>query len=128
VDYLAVKVVHQAAVALSLAGFFARGAGTLAGATWARGRIARSLPHVVDTVLLISAVTLAWIARLNPLATPWLTAKIVGLLVYIALGMAALHPGLPRRTRATAWAAALLVFAYIVSVAITKNAAGLLRS
>ena len=127
-DYLAVKVVHQAAVALSLAGFFARGAGTLAGATWARGRIARSLPHVVDTVLLLSAVTLAWIARLNPLATPWLTAKIVGLLVYIALGMVALRPGLPRRTRATAWAAALLVFAYIVSVAITKNAAGFLRS
>jgi len=128
VDYFAVKVVHQTAVALSLAGFFARGAGTLAGATWARGRIARSLPHVVDTVLLLSAVTLAWIARLNPLATPWLTAKIVGLLVYIALGMVALHPGLPRRTRAAAWAAALLVFAYIVSVAITKNAAGFLRS
>ena len=127
-DYLAVKVVHQAAVALSLAGFFARGAGTLAGATWARGRIARSLPHVVDTVLLLSAVTLAWIARLNPLGTPWLAAKIVGLLVYIALGMVALRPGLPRRTRATAWAAALLVFAYIVSVAITKNAAGFLRS
>ena len=42
--------------------------------------------------------------------------------------MVALRPGLPRRTRATAWAAALLVFAFIVSVAITKNAAGFLRS
>lgn len=127
-DYLAVKAVHEAAVALSFCGFVARGAGTLAGAAWARGRIARSLPHLVDTVLLLSAVALVWLLRLNPATAPWLMAKIAGLLVYIALGMVALRPGTPRRVRALAWIAALLVFGYIVSVAITKSPAGFLRS
>ena len=31
-----------------------------------RGRAAKSLPHVVDTVLLLSALTLAWMLRLTP--------------------------------------------------------------
>ena len=127
-DYLAIKAVHQAAVALSLCGFVARGAGALAGAAWVRGRIARSLPHVVDTVLLLSALALVWLVRLNPVNAPWLMAKIVGLVAYIGLGMVALRPGTPRRLRAVAWLAALAVFGYIVSVAITKSPAGFLRS
>jgi uncharacterized membrane protein SirB2 len=53
-------------------------------------------------------------------------AKIVGLVAYIALGMVALRPGLPTPIRATGWIAALATFAYIVSVAITKNPAGVL--
>ena len=127
-DYLDIKAVHEAAVALSFCGFVARGAGTLAGAGWTRGRIARSLPHVVDTVLLLSALALVWLLRLNPVTAPWLMAKIAGLVAYIGLGMVALRPGTPRPVRAVAWLAALAVFAYIVSVAITKSPAGFLRS
>ena len=59
-DYLIVKTLHQSAVTLSVAGFFARGWGSLAGAAWTRGRIARTVPHVVDTVLLGSALLMAW--------------------------------------------------------------------
>ncbi|WP_298826168.1 SirB2 family protein [uncultured Piscinibacter sp.] len=125
-DYATLKLIHQAAVALSIAGFFARGAAALAGAAWVRGRTARTLPHLVDTVLLASAIGLAWLLRLNPLTTPWLAAKIVGLLAYIALGMVALKPGRPLALRALACGAALLCFAQIVAVAITKQAAGLL--
>jgi uncharacterized membrane protein SirB2 len=58
VDYTTVKLIHQSAVTLSLAGFFVRGAASLAGAQWVRGRAARTLPHAVDTALLLSAVTL----------------------------------------------------------------------
>jgi uncharacterized membrane protein SirB2 len=123
-DYAAVKVIHQTAVVLSFSGFFARGLGALQGAQWVRGRLVRTLPHVIDTALLASAIGLAWMLHLDPLATPWLSAKILGLLTYIGLGMLALKPGRPPRTRAAAWVAALLVFAYIVSVAITKNPAG----
>ena len=47
-DYALIKTVHQGAVALSVAGFFARGAAALAGAAWVRSRAARTLPHVVD--------------------------------------------------------------------------------
>ena len=38
------------------------------------------LPHLVDTVLLVSALGMLWIMRLLPWATPWLRAKIIGLI------------------------------------------------
>lgn len=123
-DYFTVKTLHQAAVALSLAGFFARGLGGLAGAAWVRGRAAKSVPHVIDTVLLLSALALAWMLRLNPLATPWLAAKIVALLVYIGLGVVALSPKRSLKARIVAWLAALASFSYIVSVALTKSPLG----
>ncbi|ABE46607.1 Invasion gene expression up-regulator, SirB [Polaromonas sp. JS666] len=125
-DYLALKTVHQAAVALSLAGFFARGLASLLGAAWVRGRLARTLPHIVDSVLLVSALLLAWRLQLTPGAAPWLMAKIAGLLVYIGLGVVALRPGRPAAVRAAAWVTALATFGWIVSVAITKNPLGVL--
>ena len=125
-DYPTVKIIHQGAVALSFAGFFARGLGALAEAPWVRARAARTVPHIVDSVLLLSALWLAWTLRLNPAEAPWLLAKIIGLLAYIGLGVVALKPGRPRGVRAAAWFAALAVFIYIVSVALTKNPLGLL--
>ena len=125
-DYSTVKTIHQSAVALSFAGFFARGLGALGGAAWVRARPAKTLPHLVDSVLLLSALWLAWTLRLNPAGAPWLLAKIVGLVAYIGLGMVALKDGRPLTLRATAWLAALLVFGYIVSVALTKSPLGFL--
>jgi uncharacterized membrane protein SirB2 len=123
-DYALIKAIHQTTAALSFAGFFARGLGSLAGAAWVQGRAAKTLPHVVDTVLLLSALALAWMLSVTPASAPWLMAKIVGLVAYIALGMVALRPALPVTMRAAAWVAALATFAYIVSVAVTKNPAG----
>jgi uncharacterized membrane protein SirB2 len=91
-----------------------------------RSRAARTLPHVVDTVLLAPAIALAWALRLDPPSTPWLAAKVVALLAYIALGMAALRPGRPPRLRVAAGGAALATFGYIVSVAVTRQPAGFL--
>jgi len=126
-DYATWKLLHQVTVVLSFAGFVARGLGSFAGAGWARGRLARSLPHGIDTVLLASALVMAWTLRLTPAAAPWLAAKIGGLLLYIALGMLALRPGRPLPLRVGAWLAALLCFGWIVSVALTKDPLGALR-
>jgi uncharacterized membrane protein SirB2 len=123
-DYFLIKAVHQTAVALSISGFLIRGLATLANARWVQGRAAKTIPHVVDTVLLLSAVTLVWMLRLPPLATPWLMAKIAGLLVYVAFGMVALRPSLPVALRSMAGVAALVTVGWIVSVAITKDPFG----
>ena len=123
-DYFTLKAIHQTSVALSVAGFFARGLAALLGAAWVRGRLAKTLPHVVDSVLLLSALGLAWTLRLTPANTPWLTAKIVGLLLYIGLGVVALRPGRAPAVRTAAWLAALATFGWIVSVAITKSPRG----
>jgi uncharacterized membrane protein SirB2 len=124
-DYVVLKQIHVGAVVLSAAGFFARGLGALSGGAWVRTPVAKTLPHVIDTVLLLSALALAWQLRLSPTVAPWLTAKIVGLLAYIALGMLALKPGRPIGVRALAWVGALVTFGWIVSVAITKDPRGL---
>lgn len=125
-DYVTLKLIHVSAVALSLAGFIARGAGALRGATWVRSRPARTLPHVIDTVLLASALGMLWVAQLSPWALPWLRAKLAGLVLYIVLGAIALRSARrARRLAGIAWIAALLVFAYIVSVAITKDPRGI---
>jgi len=124
-DYATLKLVHQTAVALSISGFAARGVAALLDARWVRGRAARTWPHVVDTVLLASALGLAWVLRLNPITTLWLLAKIVGLLLYIGFGIVALRPGLPRAVRAVALLASLLCFGQIVAMALNKSPAGL---
>lgn len=123
-EYATLKLIHQSAVLLSFTGFLARGLGSLAGAGWVGRRPARTLPHLIDTVLLASALALAFTLRLNPAATPWLLAKLVALGIYIVLGAMALKPRLSRVSRTAAFVAALGTFGYIVSVAITKQPGG----
>jgi uncharacterized membrane protein SirB2 len=125
-DYAQIKLIHQSAVALTITGFFLRGAASLAGAAWVRGRAARIVPPLIDTVLLLSALMLAWTLRLHPGNAPWLAAKLCGLVVYIALGIVALKPSVPRPWRAAAWVAALATVGWMVSVAITKQPLGFL--
>ncbi len=125
-DYSSIKLIHQSAVALSVSGFFIRGLAALRGAAWVQARWAKSLPQAVDTVLLLSALTLAWIAQLRPDRAPWLLAKIVGLVVYIALGIVALRPGRPPAQRWAAFVAALATVGWIISVALLKTPWGFL--
>ncbi|HEX7688023.1 MAG TPA: SirB2 family protein [Burkholderiaceae bacterium] len=125
-DYLLVRGLHETCVLASGTGFAARFALGLAGRPRPRSRLTRALPHALDTLLLASALTLLALAHLNPLATPWLRAKLVGLLLYIAFGYVALRPDVPRLVRAVAGFAALETFAWIVSVAFTKQPLGFL--
>ena len=125
-EYSTLKLVHQSAVALSLAGFVARGTGMLSGAAWVRTRLAKTLPHVIDTVLIASAIALAYLLGLSPANAPWIAAKVVALIVYIALGLIAFRFGRTRRIRGIAFALAPLTFGYIVTVAISKDPRGAL--
>jgi uncharacterized membrane protein SirB2 len=122
--FLWVKLVHVGSVVLSGAGFVARGALMLRASPLLQARFVRVAPHVVDTVLLASAVWLAWLMRLSPFVDGWIAAKVLGLLAYIVLGTIALKRGRTLRVRAAAFAAALAVFAYIVSVALAHDPRG----
>jgi uncharacterized membrane protein SirB2 len=116
-----VKYVHLAAVAASFALFFLRGVWMMLGSAQLGRRWVRVLPHINDTVLLAAGIWLAFMLREAPGASSWLTAKIVALPVYIALGILALRPGRSKRLRVGAWLAALAVFGYIVGVALTRS-------
>jgi len=115
------KLVHVTSVGLSIAGFTLRGAWMLRGSPRLRERWVRVVPHVVDTVLLASALVLVYGMHQYPFVHGWLTAKVIGLVVYIGLGMVALRFGKTRGVRLTAFVLALATFAWIVAVAVTHN-------
>jgi uncharacterized membrane protein SirB2 len=78
------------------------------------------VPHAIDTVLLLSGAWLAW--QLGTAGVRgWLPTKLAAVVLYILLGTIALRRGRTRRLRIAAAAGAVAIFAYIVSVAITKS-------
>ena len=123
--YTMLKTVHVASAAASIGLFALRGGWMMAAPERLLRRWVRIVPHVIDTVLLASAIALAVMLDNYPATRSWLTAKVVALVAYIVLGTIALKRGRTLRVRVAAFAAALATFAYIVSVAITKSPAGL---
>ena len=124
--YLIAKNIHVGCVILSLGGFAARGALMLLGSRALEARFVRIAPHVVDTLLLASALWLAWLIGQYPFVEGWLTAKVAGLVAYIVLGAIALRRGRTKAIRSAAFAAAALSAFYIVTVALTHDPRGFL--
>ncbi len=116
-----IKTIHVLSAAISILGFFLRGMLMMFESSLMQTRWIRVIPHFVDTVLLVTAISLAVQFGFSPANSPWLTAKIIALLVYIGLGFVALRLGKTKQVRIVAWVAALVVFAYIVAVALTKS-------
>lgn len=121
IDYMTLKLIHVTCVAASFLLFVIRGFWMVRGSPQLQRFWARVVPHVVDTMLLASAVALAVVSRQYPLAEDWLSAKLAGLLIYIGLGTVALKRGKSPGIRIAAWIAALAVFSYIVAVALTHR-------
>jgi uncharacterized membrane protein SirB2 len=84
------------------------------------------LPHIIDSLLLVSAIVLAIQIAQYPIVNGWLTAKVIALLVYIILGSIALKRGKTKRVRVIAGIFAMIVVFYLVSVAVTKSVFGFL--
>lgn len=125
-SYLALKQFHVTCVALSGCGFMLRGFWMLTDSPQLAKRWVRVAPHFVDTLLLVSAIALSLWSQQYPLAQDWLTAKVFGLFAYIGVGSIALRRGRDKPVRAVAWCAALMIFGYIVSVALARDPRGFL--
>lgn len=119
--YELLKQVHVATATLSIAGFILRYLLMLTRSPALRSRVARVLPHIVDTLLLLSAIAMA--VMIGALAA-WLVVKIVALLAYIVVGSIAIKRGRTLASRAIAGLLAIGIFGFIVSVALTKSPLG----
>lgn len=115
--YLVLRNLHIACAILTITLFVLRGALMLANSPWQRNVVLRNLPHVVDTVLLTTALMLTTIIRQYPFAVDWLTVKVLLLVIYVVLGSLALKRGRTRAIRITAFVAALAVVGFLVGVA-----------
>ncbi len=87
-----------------------------------QSRVAKVVPHIIDTLLLLSGIALAINLQQYPFTVGWLTAKLIALLAYIVFGSVALKRGKTRQQRIIAFIIALAFFAYLVMVALTRSA------
>lgn len=116
-----IKYVHVACVILSGIGYFVRGLWMMHESPLLQKPWVKVAPHIVDTMLLASAILLSIQLRLYPMVHGWLTAKVVALVAYIVVGAIGLKYGKTKTIRVTTWVGALLIFAYIVLVALTRQ-------
>ena len=115
------KYLHIACAVLSVSGYFLRGLWMMQDSPRLQARWVRVVPHIIDTLLLVSAIALTIRLQQYPFVHDWLTAKVLALLAYIVLGAIGLKYGRTRKIRVIAWATALLTFAYLVAVALTRQ-------
>ena len=122
--FLQILWIHIGCVIASGSLFFMRGCMMLAGLPATNHVALRRISVVVDSLLLAAAIALTTIIHQYPFVQAWLTVKVVLLVVYIVLGVFALRRGRTRAVRATCFAAAMIMFLFIVTVARTQNPLG----
>lgn len=121
--------IHGLAVVLSLIGFILRGIWMLKDSPRLKARWVKITPHIVDTVLLVSALIasylLFWRHGVNP---DFVTVMMVGLVAYIVLGLIALRLGKTKAIRGSAWVLAIVLFLYISAAGAMKTATPFISS
>jgi uncharacterized membrane protein SirB2 len=125
--FLTLRAIHMTCAGVSILGFVVRWIWMLTGSRLLTARITKIVPHIVDTLLLASAIGLVAIVGFGANAA-WLSAKVAGLIVYIVLGTLALKRGRTKGARAVYGVLAIVVFAFIASVARTHDPAGFLHA
>ena len=116
------KAIHVLSVLISFSGFILRGIWMIKDSPKLQQRWVRITPHINDTILLVTGITLAARIQQYPFVHGWLTAKLIALLLYIGLGMMTIRHGRSKQQRIITWLAAILVFLYMVGVARTRQA------
>jgi uncharacterized membrane protein SirB2 len=119
--YTFIKIIHMSFAMISVLGFLARGILKINESPLVDKKLVRVLPHVIDTVLLASAITLVIMSGQYPWVAPWVSAKILGLVVYIGLGVVVMRTAKTRQARIAAFALALITVGYVFMVASTKT-------
>ena len=120
-NYLIFKHLHMTAVALSGLLFMIRGLWLLQGSTQLQAKWVKITPHVVDTLLLVSAIAMLLVSHQFPV---WVHVKITLLVVYIGLGLMAFKKAKTQGQKLTFLLAAVAVYVFLISVALTKSPAG----
>ncbi|MEH0832614.1 SirB2 family protein [Pectobacterium cacticida] len=123
VFYLATICLHLATVSLSIILFVIRFFWLCRRSPLLQQRWVKILPHINDTLLLISGIGLIMLSHTYPFmpGQSWLTEKLFGVIIYILLGVVALGKR-PRswRVRWLAFVSALLCYGAVVLLSLTQ--------
>lgn len=118
---LALKHLHLLCVVLSVSLFIWRFARRWWHPNLTLPRWAKIAPHLIDTVLLSSALGMLYLVWGNPFHFAWLRYKIVFLFLYIVFGSYALKRASGKQGQALSFAAALLCVTIMVCLAFFKD-------
>ena len=125
VNFLLLKYIHILCVAASFALFFIRGIWVMQSYPPAQERWVKVLPHIVDGLLIVSALGMLYMAPATTDYKEWMTVKLVLIGVYAFLVFFVGRMAKNRLQRFAAWLAALLVFLFITSIAVLHNPKGI---
>lgn len=115
-----IKYLHLTFITLAITGFIARAILSELNPDILRRKWLKIAPHIIDTLLLISGITLVFQGNWLAADYRWIVAKIVGLIGYIAFGIVFMRTR--HKTRWLAFIGVLACFAYIAAVAVSKQA------
>lgn len=114
--YSAVKTLHMVTVAITLLMLLLRFFWLQTRSAMMQRRWVRIVPHLNDTLLLLSGAWLVAITHFYPFSPQgaWLTEKLFGVIIYIALGFVAL--GRKPRAQKARWIAFIVAIAMLVLI------------
>ncbi|MFI3246421.1 MAG: SirB2 family protein [Ferrimonas sp.] len=118
--YEALKHLHFTVIAISILLFSLRFVWSMSDSIQMQKKWVKIVPHVVDTLLLISGVMLIMVTGFTPMNSPWLFEKLLALVAYIALGMLAFKSQRSKAYRVMAFVGALGWLFYMSRLAMTK--------
>jgi uncharacterized membrane protein SirB2 len=125
-SYIWVKNFHLLVIAVSILLFVLRFFWKWNQSAIMQQRWVKIVPHIVDTLMLLSGISLIFITHFYPFSPQgsWLTEKLFGVIIYIALGFVALGSGKnglrSQKVRTLAFILALGCLYLIVKLATTK--------
>ena len=124
-SYLLLKYTHIVCAAASFALFFIRGIWAIRAYPSVQEPWAKALPHVIDGVLLLSALSMLYVSFPTAWGGSWMTVKLALIVVYAGIATYVLRFAKSRAVRAMLWCAALILYLYVTSIAVLHNPAGI---
>ena len=113
------RSLHVMLAYLTVIGFVLRAVWSLTDSPFKHHKLVKILPHVIDTLLLVIGVVMAYQLSIAPLEG-WLAAKLVGLLAYIGFGVVTMR-GSTTAIKLLGLVGALVSVGYIFAVAFSRS-------
>lgn len=120
--YPAIKHIHLTFIALSVLFFIVRFVLHIRQSPIMDKKFVKVAPHVIDTLLLLSGLTLCFIIKQYPFQDAWLTEKIGAVVAYIFLATIALKANRNTLFKVFAALGAIAWIVYAAKIAMFKQA------
>ncbi len=118
--YLLFKTLHMTFALLSFSGFLFRSYLMFIDSKLLNHKAVLLVPHIIDGLLLTCGFWMAFMVNFGLFNQPWLTMKVLLLMVYLFFVGQTLSRGRSKKIRTVTFFCGVFTFFYIVGIAINK--------